>query len=480
MALLTVTLISCELGDSDCGDDVDIDGGVAADADDSCDGEDMGSTPAGEVPAAGDTVGGDSAGDEGGSIAGLEGGSAGIEGGDSAGNEGGSAGIEGGSAGIEGGDMAGSEGGESAGSEGGEPGGSPMVDDGWQVYQHPCVGNRTDALHCDDKLTCYVGCGTTTNGRGAYVTTDGGMSWQPIQTNPSDILAGARVNDISRSSDGKLYFAGEIANDTRVVAMDDQGNLSEVFNRRAQSDFSFTPGSFRRSESGRAIAESLTGAGLVYRNGDSDDPTGSWESGRGFSRDGDADDVAAGVQILSLDVLGDDFYGVGSTINTPNTVFLPKWEGDDFDFHIVQFNSEGLGAFIGELWDIEAGREGIVAGGVNQSADKGVVYAHPGGESATDPSTWSFFDVSTLLPDQATWVSGVCMGAEGIFAVGRESRETWGFVMRSTDGGSTYQDLTPRDADNQPYFPDISRCTVKGGALIVAGAGGLFAVYDRF
>ena len=439
MISLAFTLESCELVSNDCDDEQagSISTAEAGSETDNCETQDMGAPLGGDEQTAGEVQ---TAGDE---------------------------------------QTAGNEGGGTAGSEGGDMGSIPLIDDGWQVYRHPCVGNRTDALHCDDKFKCYVGCGTTTEGRGTYMTTDGGVTWQTITTIPEGILDLARVNDISRSADGKLYFAGEIANETRVISMDTQGNLVEIFNRGTTSDFSFAPGTFRRSESGRAIAESLTGSDIIYRSSDSDDPNGSWTSGRDFCRDGDADDVPSGVQLLSIEVLGDDFYGVGSTINSPNTIFLPKWDNTDFDFHILQFNHQGLGAFTGELWDIDVSTQGIVAGGVNQTMAQGTIYTHTGGPNRVDPSTWNFFDVSSVIPNQSTWVTGVCMSDQAIIAVGRESREGWGFVLRSTDGGRSFEDISPRDENNRPYIPNASGCVVKDNTLIITGAGGLFAVYDR-
>ena len=38
----------------------------------------------------------------------------------------------------------------------------------WTRDPHPCVANRTDALHVDDDGTLWVGCGTGTRGEGLY------------------------------------------------------------------------------------------------------------------------------------------------------------------------------------------------------------------------------------------------------------------------------------------------------------------------
>lgn len=350
----------------------------------------------------------------------------------------------------------------------------------WTLSSHPCVGSRTDALHCVSG-SCYVGCGTTTDGRGAYVTSDFGATWTEPVTDPEDVLAGARINDISSAPDGKIYFAGEIVGSTRVVSLDGDGALAEVWNAGSTVDFSFTAGSFRRNGLGWSIAESLTGNGIVYRTADGD-PTDSWATGYGFWRDDDADDVTAGVQILAMETYNDGFYAVGSTIAQPPTVFLPNWTDGSFDFHIVQLNASGLSAFVGELWDIDVNADGVVVGGVNQDDGVGIIYtrAHEADPAdMTDPASWNRFDVDDIFPDQATWVTGVCRAPGVIYAVGRESREEWGFVLQSVDGGETFVDISHYTAESpNPSMPDVSRCVAGPNGVIVAGAGGFFARYS--
>ena len=352
--------------------------------------------------------------------------------------------------------------------------------DKWTIYTHPCAGNRTDALHCDDASTCFVGCGTTTNGdQGIYLTTNGGQHWLAPTTTPANALRSARVNDISRSDDGLLYLAGQITGDARVVSMDDDHHLETIWERGTTTDFSFTAGSFRRADNGSMIAESLTGVDLVYREG----PQHDWKSGRDFWNDGDDDDVPNGVQITRLATHGDQFYGAGSTISQPPTVFLPKWTAGDFDFHIVQLAADGLGAFNGELWDIDVDDTGIVAGGVNQSNNTGVIFTHNHGtDDPTDPANWELFDVVDLFEGATTWVQGVCRAGSTIYAVGRESSQEWGFVLRSTDSGVTFEDITPYAMESnslESMLAQAYRCQVTENGVIVAGAAGMFAVFEQ-
>lgn len=353
-----------------------------------------------------------------------------------------------------------------------EPSGSK-----WTLYAHPCAGNRTDALYCDDDQTCYVGCGTTTEGRGLFVTTDGGESWGKPVTEPEGFLDGSRVNDVSRSADGLLYVAGEHGNSFGVVSLSDDGKVEGVFKRGTKVDYSFPVGSFRRNADGRAIAESNTGNGIVFRESDDADPLESWQTGYGFWKD----QVPAGVQILQLDEHNGEFYGAGSTISQPPMVFLPAWD-DTLDFDIVTLiDTEALGAFSGEMWGIDVNDDGIAVGGVNQSAGRGMVYTFDSseGKAPNDRENWASFSLSKIFPNNATWIQGVCRGDGGlIYAVGRESKEGWGLVIRSTDNGQSWEDITPfADGASKSSLEEAYRCRVTEGGVIVAGAGGMFAVY---
>ncbi len=349
----------------------------------------------------------------------------------------------------------------------------------WAVFAHPCVGSRTDALHCDSAEDCFVGCGTTTVGRGLFLTADGGETWDVPSTTPANVLDDARVNDITRSADGMLYVSGEIAGDTNVVSLDSSGNLAEVWNRRSTVDFSFTAGSFRRNSDGFSFVESSTGVDILYRSDDSGDPATSWSTARGFWNDGDEDDVPSGVQMLQLDEHDGVFYGAGSRINQSPMAFI--WDGStsDPDFDIIELAADGLSAFEGEMWGIDVNDDGIVVGGVNQDDDFGVIFTHPGtGDTAA--STWTRYDLRSVFPDDTTWVEGVCRGDGVIYAVGRESISGWGFVLRSTDEGATFEDISLyEDGESDTAFPDLTRCYATETGVVVTGGDGVFAVYTE-
>lgn len=325
--------------------------------------------------------------------------------------------------------------------------------------EHPCFGNRTDALWHDDDDTAWVGCGSTTEGYGLFRTTDGGAHWETPSTAPTGIFDNFRVSSIHRSADGLLYVAGTDTSGgtARAISLAEDGTAEVVYASQSQTWNSFHVGTFRRNAAGRAAAESLTGADITWRMDDDSD----WESAGTWSTD------EGSHQLLDMILVGDDFVGCGSTISEPPQVFLPPelWTQETFQLVPVE-----VGTHIGELWGISHGDAGIVAGGVDQSRDVGMLYM--GDLYAYEPGEWDAFDVSTLLGDDPTWVRGVCQGSGQVVAVGEYSLSTQsgGFVLRSTDGGASFEDITPDDP------PPLHKCVVlSDGSVAVAGAEGYYA-----
>jgi hypothetical protein len=326
----------------------------------------------------------------------------------------------------------------------------------WTIAEHPCIGNRTDTLWFDDADTVWVGCGSTTLGTGLYHSTNGGRTWSAPTTEPDAFFDDFRVSSISRSADGVLYAAGT-GGDARVVSVASDASpmtVTEVFTAQGQTWNGFHVGTFRRNSDGLAVAESLTGADLAYRTGDTD----PWQDGYGWWTSGTS------VQILDMVLHDDDFYACGSTISQPPTVFLPPAEsssGFALDPVVVSDTVSG------ELWGIAVDGSGIVVGGVDQDEDVGMVFT--GSLTAHDTTDWTAYAVSELYT-QPTWVRGVCRDASHIVAVGEFSMQEDGLVLESDDGGSSWSDITPTGAG------PLHRCTIlDDGTLAVAGADGFFA-----
>ena len=326
----------------------------------------------------------------------------------------------------------------------------------WVGYTHPCVGNRTDAMTWDDQNTVHVGCGSTTVGYGLYRSTDGGASWSSVAENR---LAGFRVSSIQRADDGLLYVAGIDTNSRdRVLAIDDNDGISVVFEAGDQIWNSFHVGTFRRTADGLAVAESLTGTGLVVRDSDG----AIFEDGSGWPSDGGS------YQILDMVLHDGGFYGAGSTIAVPPHVFLPAGT-DPLTLDPIQ-----LADWPGEMWGIAADHAGLVVGGVNQDANVGAIFVNNGDPS--DPKDWIETVASDFVGDSPSWIRGVCRSGGAIAAVGEFSMLEDPILLVSGDGGTTWNDWTASLPDGTG---SLHKCTLwADGTLAVAGKDGVLAVWS--
>ncbi len=343
----------------------------------------------------------------------------------------------------------------------------PALPTGWQVSWHPCAGSRTDALWLDDEDTAWVGCGTNAEGLGLWGSQDGGQTWAAVETDPPDALLDFRVDSLSRSADGRLYVAGiDTVSAVRVVSLDTSvspAGLQVEWSAGNKLWNSFSVGSFRRASTGFAVAESLTGHGVVYRLTD-DAP---WQDGYGWFGG------QSGGQILDLALHDDAIYGCGSTIADAHKVYLPtdpaSGPGGGFVMDVAEVSSSGV---YGELWSIDVDASGVIAGGVDQSEHIGVIYTSA---SQTDPAMFTVLSLDVLFPGDATRVLGVCRSGNTLVAVGDFSAAGDGLLLLSSDGGITWGDVTPDLAAGKP-IPAIQRCQIlPGGAFAVAGEDGLFA-----
>ncbi len=324
---------------------------------------------------------------------------------------------------------------------------------GWVVRAHPCQGGRTDALLYVGGDTFYVGCGSGAEGRGLWRSDDAGSTWGAVEG-----FGTWRVSDLSRAPAGDLFVAG-IDTASRVAVAryaPEDGAVDTIWMRTDQVDESFHVGHFARLADGRAVAESLTGGGLVARAAD-DAP---WAPVRPWSSDG------VGHQILDLAASEDAFFAVGSTIIEPPTIFVPATsEAALFD------PVRPLEDVRGELWALALTDDGLLAVGVDQDADRALLLQS--GPEPGDAAGWRAVDVTPLIEGKS-WLRGACAAGSDRVAVGERQplgRGT-GRVLRSADAGATWFDDSPA-ADAGSW----SRCVITDdGRLVVAGADGGFAI----
>lgn len=329
------------------------------------------------------------------------------------------------------------------------------VEGAWAGSSHPCFGNRTDAMWWDSKSTVFVGCGSTTVGYGLFRSTDGGSSWSSVAESR---LSGFRVSSIQRGGDALLYIAGIDTNSRdRVLSVDDNDAVQVVYEAGDQFWSSFHVGTFRRNNQGVAVAESLTGTGLVWRDGDG----AAFQDGSDWPTDGGS------YQILDMVLDGGGFYGSGSTIATPPHVFVPD-STDPFALRPVQ-----LADWSGELWGIDVDGGEVVAGGVNQNDNDGMIFVS--GSDPADADGWSSTNVTELVGSGPTWIRGVCRSGSRIAAVGEFSMLADPILVVSADGGNSWSDWT----DALPSGAEaLHRCEMwADGRLAVTGQSGYLAVW---
>ena len=344
----------------------------------------------------------------------------------------------------------------------------------WVTYSHPCPGlSRTDALHRDSDGTLWVGCGTTQNGRGLFVSFDGGPTWSQVTTSPAGLLNEFRVNTITRGHDGALYAGGVdalVGSSLRVVRLDTAGSMpyaaSPTLIATPQVGRQFTVGNYGELSDGRSLAESLTGFDKLFRPSATTPPQASNWIIPGGSLD----------QFTQMVVHNDGFYAAGSRINVPPKVFLPPQSAGAQPWELVEVILDP--SFDGEMWGIAVNDQRVVAVGVDQNTNTGMIFVSSG-----DPYNAANYQ-SHRLPDiigtggTGTWARGVCMRGNLIVVVGERQplSGSTGRVMASSNGGASFFNITP------PSPPEtVSRCAIApDGRVTVAGAAGFIGLWDGF
>ena len=345
--------------------------------------------------------------------------------------------------------------------------GAALADE-WLVSAHTCPGlNRTDALHRDADGSLWVGCGSNVNGFGLSWSIDGGVTWAaPPLARPNE-LDRFRVHSITRGADGRLKIAGSEEGSRRMVlALDIDGaefDVSLALEGVNQVGRLFPVGGYRELADGSALAESNTGTPTLYND-------------RGLAGTSAANWVARSSieQIADLVVFDGRFWGSGSRISEPPTLFLPSRlpGAAPNEFYIDQPTRSG--SWTGELWGIAVNASRLVAVGVDQDNDIGRIFVS--GPDPYDMTAYVEQSVSTIIgsPAARTWARGVCMRGDRIAVVGERQPLSagTGLVLLSDDGGQTFTDITPA-----AVTASVSKCVIEpDGSLVVAGAGGFIGI----
>ena len=345
----------------------------------------------------------------------------------------------------------------------------------WVTHSHPCPGlSRTDALHRDPNGTLWVGCVTTQNGRGLFVSFDGGPTWAKVTSNPPELLAEFRVNTITRGHDGALYAGGvdtRIGSNNRVLRVDTRGSMpfptTATLIATQQVGRQFTVGNYGELSDGRALAESLTGFDKLFRpSASTPAPASEWTPIPSGTLD----------QFTQMIVHNDGFYAAGSRIDQPPKVFLPPRNAGAQPWELVEVILDT--GFGGEMWGIAANNQRVVAVGVNQNQNIGMIYVSKG--DPHDAANYLSHEMPHIIGPggTGTWARGVCMRGNLIVVVGeiQPLSGATGRVMASSDGGESFTNITP------PSPPEtVSRCAIAPDGLVtVAGAAGFIGIWDGF
>jgi hypothetical protein len=340
----------------------------------------------------------------------------------------------------------------------------------WTISSHPCPGaSRTDALQKDADGTLWVGCGTTATGTGLFVSFDEGDSWQTVTTSPANLVADFRVITLTRGHDGALYASGrDTKSVNRSVRLDTSGSMPYPTTAnliRVQSvGRSFDVGGYAELADGRALAASDTGVDKLYRPDSTTGPSaGDWTITSPSSE-----------VYIDLVAFNDGFYAAGSRINIPPRVFLPPTAPSAEPWELVEVILDP--SFDGEMWGIAANDQRVVAVGVNQDTDQGKIYVSTGDPYV--PANYTEFFLSDITQDgeSPSWARGVCMRGDIIVVVGERQPlgSNTGRVVISTDGGQSFDDITPKSSAES-----ITRCAIaESGLVTVVGAGGFVGRYS--
>lgn len=340
----------------------------------------------------------------------------------------------------------------------------PTPDDGnvtsntWSKLFQPCAGTKTNAFWFDDRDHGYIGCGENGDGKGLFVTDDGGLTWdsQPF-------FEEVRINDIRRAADGNLYATGtDTAGGFEVFMIDESGAQRQLIGLYNGSNNAFTAVSqgenLAITDDGQFFVDSLTGVQSAYRD-------------VGEANFTELSTFMAGAQpaeqMSRVIAFNNRFWGVGSLINQPATVYYPSQAGGaNYEMEKIELQPANQD---GELHDIYlwSATSGLVIG-FDQSLRFPLIYSLDGDPS--DINSWTKINLidSGFDSQGGAWKMSVI--GDVVVLVGQTFPNNHGFVVFSADRGLTWTDISPVDENGDFAVNLLTNVKLfSDGTILAAG-----------
>lgn len=311
---------------------------------------------------------------------------------------------------------------------------------GWAKVSVGCIaGNNNVALHFDGQRG-YMGCGDAGEGTGLFLSEDGGRTWGAS----ARAFNQARILDVRRGPDGKLYGAGRDTLDkARVFEIDDstpanpklvsvfvpQSNTAGVLIDRARN--------IAITEDGQMYTHAIVGAAAAYKPAGSDE----WQELAYISEEALGNGDTSGALLISeIRTFDNKFYAVGSRNSDEAEIKLPsKLPGATYHFQTIKpVKNRDI-----ELWDLHVWSESkMIAVGDNASDRNPVILLGEG--DVYDEANWTKIDLFDSGIEIQGDIHGMAVQGDTVVVVGGQFPSSkGGFALKSEDAGKTWTDITP-------------------------------------
>jgi len=360
----------------------------------------------------------------------------------------------------------GADDGDDSGSSGGTDTGGPTGPLAWSEGVGPCGGSQTNAMWFDDRMTGFIGCGENAVGEGLYTTVDGGITWDDNVK-----FKEVRVMDIRRGADGVLYGAGiHQLDDYPIWSFDESGGALDAQGLYTASNNAFLAVNQAENAAvtadGQMLIDSLTGTTAAYMAAG-----GEFEELASLGEALLEDPEAGSFQVRRIKDFDNQFYAVGSLINDPARVHLPsKLKGATYHFQSVLLQPDTRD---GELVDMHVwDDQHMIVAGYDQSERFPLIYLIDGADPY-DSANWQHIELLDSGIEFEGGIRGLSVVGDTIVAVGdKVPTSAGGFVVRSEDGGVTWEDITPTEFGKVSPLYRVK--LFDDGEMVVVGGGEMF------